>query len=206
MTPRTVRTASATIALLLGLFLSFASGASGQSNTTTVVIHKAECPADYAGGDPFADCHDNRLAGVTFEWGNDAPGAFEQVTTDVNGVAVIETTTGVLIIEEIPPYDLESFSVYCSTNDGADEVTVTYASDGTQILFLEGVLPSGGEVVCDWYNVPVVTSDDGTDAPVTLPSTGVGPASDGIAAEIEFLSVALIAGAVGLGLRRRSVW
>jgi hypothetical protein len=182
----------------------------------TITIHKAECPAGYQGDDPFGTCNENRLAGVSFEWGVVAPGAPQTITTDGNGVAVIETSAGAgglgLSITEQPPYELAGYSVYCSTGDGTEAVPFNYSEEEVGIRFMADTLSIGGEVICDWYNIPVAApggGDDGGDQePVTnLPDTGTGtPIS---AAGTNFLPVAVVILAfacMGFGLRRRPIW
>ena len=173
--------------LIIGLVVYSTPSIYAQSAVPlTITIHKAECPIGYQGNDPFGECHENRVAGVSFEWNAAAPGAPSTVTTDGNGVAVIETSAGAgglgLYIAEQPPYELASYSVYCSTGDGSEAVPFNYMDDATGIRFVADTLGAGGDIVCDWYNVPAGAPSDGytgnngsSQEPVTqLPSTGAG--------------------------------
>lgn len=200
------------LVLMFCVAIVSAQAASAQSTPLTITIHLAECPAGYAGADPFTDCHGDALAGVTFDWPVAAPGAPESVTTAGNGVAVIETTTSViglgLSIIEYPPFELASYSVYCSTDDGATAVPVNYRSGSIGIAFPTSADIGDGNLVCDWYNVPVGDGDDGgSDEPVTLPSTGVSLMSGGTSNELwlAFALAAMSAGGMAIGLRCRSV-
>lgn len=170
------------VPLLALLALASVSQTAAQDGVTTFVIHKAECPAGYAGGDLFADCHDDRLRGVTFGFAVGAPEDRQTAATDADGVAVFETsaaTTGVSV-SEAPPYDLAEYLVYCSLDGGGDEVPFDYDEDIVGIVFDAGTVADGSTVVCDWYNIPVSDGtdegNDGTDvgASPTLPNTGIG--------------------------------
>lgn len=197
------RLSSLCVAIALGLTV-LAPASAGAQNDTTVTIHLSQCPAGYAGSEPFTDCHDNPIAGVTFRWGVDAPMVPIAVVTDSNGVAFIDSEP--LFIYEDPPFDLDYYSVYCSTNDGADEVPVGYRSDRVGIYFSDRWLVTGN-VICDWYNVPVASDsgNDGAEVAVTLPSTGIAPATN--SARDGLLLALATAGALGIaiGLRRRTV-
>jgi hypothetical protein len=187
-----------------------------QDTVTTITIHKAECPAGYGGDNLFADCHDDRVAGVTFEWLVLAPGAPKVVTTDGNGVAVIETSgaaLGLQIVEE-PPYALADYVVYCSVDDGAEIVPFNYLDAEVGIIFHADTLTAGEDVICDWYNIPVASdsndddtgpTDDGPEEITVLPSTGAGPGV-GTSQGASLLALALLAaGGALLGVRRRFV-
>lgn len=189
--------------LLIGLTLAAEGRVSAaRPLPATITIHKAECPAGYAGDDPFTDCHDNRVAGVTFEWLVLAPGPSETVTTDSEGVAVIETTGlyhGVSIVEE-PPYALDRILVSCSENDGTESVEIRYLPEDAGIVIPSGSPAGGEEIVCDWYNIPLEASDGDV---TTLPSTGGGRVN-GSSQEGLLLALALVvAGGFGLGSRCR---
>jgi hypothetical protein len=204
---------------ILGMVVFFASSAVAQeADPLTISIHKAECPAGYQGDDPFGICHENRIAGVTFEWNAAAPGAPHMVTTDGNGVAVIETSAGAgglgLYITEQPPYELAGYSVFCSTADGGEAVPFDYGDGEVGIRFMAGTLEIGGDVICDWYNIPVGApsggedgTDGGTQEPVTnLPSTGTGlwdTSQQPLLPTI--LAAAAMLGGMGIGIRRRIV-
>jgi hypothetical protein len=200
------------LVMVLGLTFASARAVGAQDLDTTITIHLAECPAGYAGNDPFTDCHENRLAGVIFEWAVAAPGAPETVTTDGDGTAVIETSAAAidtlgLSITEYPPFDLASFSVYCSKDDGATSVPVNYLSGDVGIAFPTSSDVGDGAIVCDWYNVPVAADsgsgdDDDEEVPTTLPSTGVAPMSGGIGGELWIALASIIAGGMALRLRR----
>ncbi|HET7056263.1 MAG TPA: hypothetical protein VFI12_07350 [Thermomicrobiales bacterium] len=203
--------------LIIGLAMCFAPSVSAQQDAPlTFTIHLAECPAGYQGDDPFGDCHENRKAGISFQWSVAAPGAPEMVTTDSNGVAVIETiaaygTLGISIIE-LPPHHLAGYSVYCSGYDGAEAVPVNYI-DGEVGIAYSTRTPVSAAVTCDWYNIPIAaqggddTGNGGDQEPVTrLPSTGAGTLD---VADLSALPAALItAGLIGtfaFGLRRRAL-
>lgn len=200
------RLVGAALIAILGLSLATGGTVRAQTDTHTITIHVAQCPAGYAGSDPFTDCHDNRIPGVTFQWRVFEPVDWTEVISDENGVAVItESATG-FEIDEIPPFELASFSVYCSTNDGADQVPVNYFETGPRIAFPVGALTGISEVVCDWYNVPVGGADHGgTDTPTTLPGTGVAPVNDPAIGGTWLAVLAAAAGGLALGLRRRAV-
>jgi hypothetical protein len=185
--------------------------ATAQDTTTTITIHALECPPGYSGNDLFGDCHDNRLAGVTFSWKVLEPVPYETVITDANGVAEIETPANSISVVESPPFALASFVVYCSTNDGADLVNFSYDEQDVGIVFGQSLTVDS--VVCDWYNIPVGApsggedgTDGGTQAPVTrLPSTGIGMwGATGQLIVWASLAIAAILGGVGIGLRRRT--
>lgn len=191
------------VALLFGV--SLAVGSVSAQELRAVTIHKAECPTGYSGDDPFSDCHGNPVAGVSFEWNIFEPAAPNFVTTDANGVAVIETTaTGFYIAEQVQS-DLAGYSVFCSTDDGATSVPITYLSDRVGISFQIGTLSGISEVVCDWYNIPVA-SDEGTtggsDVPTTLPSTGVDASGGQPGLPLWLAIVAVGLGGLALGVRR----
>jgi hypothetical protein len=219
MTAKALLIGLATLILIIGLVAFSAPSVSGQEAAPlTITIHAAECPAGYQGNDPFGDCHENRIGGVSFEWNAVAPGAPRTVSTDGNGVAVIETSAGAgglgLYITEQPPFDLAGYSVYCSTGGGSATAPLTYIDDEVGIRFMADTLGSGGEVVCDWYNIPVAIPAGGGDGdenagdePVTqLPDTGVGNLT--IVGERSLLpatAAALALGGLALELRRRTL-
>lgn len=199
MDSKRYRLGAAAFALVVGLLLATVSSARAQDGTT-VIVHKAECPAGYEGGDLFADCHDARVAGVTFGFLILAPGPRQFTVTDGDGVAIFETSQGALSaglsITEEPPYDIAEYVVYCTT-DAGDPVDINYDEANVGVVFTATNDFNGvSEVVCDWYNIPVAidgtddgtddtddgdgtddTDDGGTSPVVTLPNTGIGPAA-----------------------------
>ena len=202
--------------LALGLVLVTTSGAHAQSDPTTITIHLSECPTGYSGNDPFADCHSNGIAGVTFEWTNSEAGPPQLFTTDNEGVAQYRDLLAgdVLYITERPPFDLASYSVYCSANDGATAVPFAYQAAETGILFASDTFSGGEEVICDWYNIRVGTpsggdtgnNGGGQETVSQLPSTGSGVSNDSELPTIPIaLAVAALSGVFTLGLRRRAL-
>lgn len=199
------------IAMLLSLGLSLVSvgTAAAQADPTTVTIHLSQCPAGYEGNDPFTDCHPNGIPGVTFRWRIPENVPWSETLTDENGIAVIESTGKTFTIEETPPFDLASYAVSCSTNDGADQVLFNSFEPDVSITFPVGALTGIADVVCDWYNTPVAATDGGStiDGGTTmLPNTGVGDARGGDTTDPGLLLAAalLTAGGVGFSLRRRT--
>lgn len=156
---------AAAFALMVGLQLAAAPSVRAQE-AVTITIVKAQCPAGYGGGDLFADCHDARVAGVTFGFLIGASGPRQFTETDGDGVAVFETSQGALSaglsITEEPPYDIAEYVVSCTT-DAGDPVDINYDEANVGVVFTATNDFNGvSEVVCDWYNIPVAsTGDDG---------------------------------------------
>ncbi len=188
--------------------------------TATVTIHKLECPAD-ATGDIFEACHDNRLEGVDFTIGD------TDVTTDENGVASATVVAGDVTIVE-PDFDTIATAgkavVFCSVQEDGSGTVLFEGDTTTGEVTVEGV-PSGQEVICDWYNrteveaTPTTTAEP-TEAPTEaptetaeatatsgpqLPETGVGVVGGPSGGSLVLAALLLVvtAGFAALGLRRR---
>jgi hypothetical protein len=189
------------VILALGLSSSFAAGARAQADPSTVIIHKAECPAGYTGDNYFDDCHGNAVPGVTFQWASSGIGTPQEVTTDENGAAsfnVSDPGLGMTIVEE-DVGSLAKYVVYCSKNDGAEALHFNYTQDEAGILIPTAVLAVGDSVVCDWYNIPPAAQDGGSQSTpsesvpgetVTLPATGTG--SGRMISHGEWVPIALV--------------
>jgi hypothetical protein len=192
--------------------------------TATVTIHKLECPAD-ATGDIFEACHDNRLEGVDFTIGD------TDVTTDEDGVASATVVAGDVTIVE-PDFGTIATAgtafVFCSVQEDGSGTVLFEGNTTTGEVTVEDV-PSGQEVICDWYNrteveaTPTTTAEpteapteEPTEAPTEtaeatatsgpqLPETGVGVAGgpSGGSLALGALLFAVTAGFAALGLRRR---
>jgi hypothetical protein len=119
--------------------------------TGSVEIHKAECPAGTT-GDYYARCHDDVVAGIGFEL--DGPGSVNDLgNTGDNGIIrFTELPAGDYLISEIAPagYNVAVYAVFC-TRDGIAFPTDYDDATGLRITF---DLPAGGEIICDWYNIP----------------------------------------------------
>lgn len=119
-----------------------------------LAIHKAECPAGYDGQQFFADCHDNRLEGVSFDAYGPAGYARENETTDADGVLTFDgiDTGGTVSIREDLPANTAVYVVYCSDGQG-NRVPFRYVDTDTEDG-IEITVSQDDAVLCDWYNIP----------------------------------------------------
>jgi hypothetical protein len=181
----------------------------GTGDHATVTVHKAVCPEDF--GDPFVECHDNRLAGVDFAIDGFEVGS-QVITTDGDGVAtaiVLEASASgeITLSEETAVFEnyLGAY-VYCSEL-ASDVVLVNESAPTGSVTFAAS---QGDEIVCDWYNLSEPGGAEPAPDPeptpadpdvVTLPNTGTGRSQTGnMQLLVALLSVA--AACAGVGLRR----
>jgi hypothetical protein len=121
-----------------------------------VELHVAECPPGYEGNSMFEDCHENRVAGITFI-AEGAGGERYELVTDVNGVAFFNDfyTAGPLtIIEKYPSGEYMGYEMYCTTTEDQTALPVTDRGNGraaASFALPQPVIDSGTGVVCDWY-------------------------------------------------------
>ena len=130
----------------------------------SVRIHKSECPAGTT-SNYFATCYEDVVGGIGFEL--DGPGSVNDLgNTGEDGLLTFgELPGGKYVISEIAPadYSVAIYVVNCS-RDGASFPFTYDDSTGLRITF---DLPAGGNVVCDWYNIP-----KGRPAPTPTPGGG----------------------------------
>ena len=124
-----------------------------------VELHVVECPPGYDGDSLFDDCHENRVAGVTFIAAG-AGGERNEMETDVDGVAFFNDfyAAGPLTITE-KHSDSRSldYQVFCTTTEDQTPLPVTGSSTGDAAATIElpqSVIDTGTGVVCDWYSFP----------------------------------------------------
>lgn len=119
-------------------------------------IHKSLCPAGLTSG-YYTNCYENTLADVTFV--ADGPGgSSESLVTGNNGVVTFtDLAAGTYTITELPPASVNTavYVVVC-TRDGN---TYDFTYDDSTGLRINIEVPSGAEIVCDWYNVPPKKED-----------------------------------------------
>jgi hypothetical protein len=126
------------------------------TNAGWIELHKAVCEPGYEPGAAiFADCHDRGVEGVTFSV--EGPnGYFAELTTTLPatpGPGVARFTSlepGSYTIYEDVPGDTGSIFVDCYLDDLVTDVPVTYTETDGIVM----TLPQGGQVYCDWYNIP----------------------------------------------------
>jgi hypothetical protein len=128
------------------------SGASGEGGTVT--LHKVQCPAGYEGSAYFADCHENRLEGVSFDAYGPEGYLVQDVQSGPDGTLVFDgiTVGGTVTIREELPAGTAVYVVYCSDSEGARapfDYQDTPEHDGIRLY----VSPSD-DLLCDWYNIP----------------------------------------------------
>jgi hypothetical protein len=114
-------------------------------------IHKSICPAGLTSG-YYANCYDDTLGGVTFNAGGPA-GYAASLTTGNDGVVTFQDlNAGTYTIAEIPPdsVNVAVYVVVCTQNGQ----TYDFDYDDTNGLKINIKIPAGGDIVCDWYNVP----------------------------------------------------
>ena len=124
-----------------------------------VELHVAECPPGYDGNSIFEDCHENRVAGVTFIAAGAGGERYEGITS-ADGVAFFNDfyTAGPLkIIQQDPAGDALEYTMYCTTVEDQVSLPVTESDDGRAAPSFDlpqPVIDSGTGVVCDWYSFP----------------------------------------------------
>ena len=157
-------------ALVFGFLLLHASMGLADG-TSTITIHKAECPTG-VGSQIFEKCHGNGLGGVNFAIG---PSGGEQVyTTDDNGViGPITVPAGPIHITEDPATVAKYLGVYVYCRDLTTN-TVLFDSDLNGSDGLHGSNPAGANVVCDWYDITPAASDNGGGTDAGGGGTGTG--------------------------------
>jgi hypothetical protein len=114
-----------------------------QAPYTKIELHKALCPRDSA--NPYAQCHDNRLAGVPFR----VAGVWR--ATDGNGVVIWGPGAKTHTIVE----DAAVFAQYGRAYVYCQDIT-------RRVVLFNGTTTTGAvsittqpatHVVCDWYNL-----------------------------------------------------
>ena len=116
-------------------------------------IHKAICPAGYAGDDYFADCHPNGAAGYVFTVVG--PGGRQEAVTIVPvdpgpGVVRFEhLRDGVYKLTATPPARTASTAFRVSCFQAEELVPIAPRGKGMAVE-----VAAGASLVCDWYNVP----------------------------------------------------
>ena len=128
---------------IVPVLFAFSARPVSAHHSARIEIHKAVCPSDAA--NPFAQCHNNRLAGVSFR----VAGVWR--ATDANGVVAWTPGAGIKTITE----DAGVFSlfgkayVYCQ--DITRRVVLYNATTTTGSIQITTV--AGTSVVCDWYDL-----------------------------------------------------
>jgi hypothetical protein len=196
------------LAVLFGIAIMWAPGASAQEAEATITIHKAECFTG-VGADIFEECHDQGVGDVAFEVNGDV------FVADSTGVLDLEGPAGTVTITEDPAVFGAYLGAYVYCRDLTDNEVLfdgsATDSGGTVVLEVE----VGDEIVCDWYNIteaPAGGTDGGTTGGGTtssggsvtaLPATGVGTGTSGA----PMAAFALVGGLLllGLGMRRRTI-
>jgi hypothetical protein len=135
------------LALLLGLMTMglSSSPASAQqaasASTGKITIHKATCPATET--HLFANCHDNRVAGVGFT----VAGVSRH--TDANGVVSWGPRAGTWRIHEFSTDFTGKAWVYCK-----DQTSGVVLFDGRTTTGNVTITTVAGHLtICDWYNL-----------------------------------------------------
>ncbi len=84
-----------------------------------VEVHMLVCPPGYAGDNPFRDCHDNRLGGVSVVADGPGPRHYQDVTGEDGRVILGDFLKGgeVTIAQAQPSGDYASYQVYGSRVD-----------------------------------------------------------------------------------------
>lgn len=158
------------LALVLLTSFSTMGGVSAQSSESgTLTVLSALCPASYVGNASADECDDNPVANMPFRIGIPNTEAFTNYTsTSGDGIVNFEMfpSDTVRIIAELPQ-GITRYVVYCV--DGfSNELDITYPDDagGNQALGLVDVSAhSANDVLCDWYNVPFLPVVKVTEAP-----------------------------------------
>jgi hypothetical protein len=112
-------------------------------HSARIEIHKAVCPSDAA--NPYAQCHDNRLAGVSFR----VAGVWR--ATDANGVVAWTPGAGTKTITEDATVFAQYGKAYVYCQDITRRVVLFNATTTTGSIQITTV--AGTSVVCDWYNL-----------------------------------------------------
>lgn len=160
-TKRVFRLVAVLVAAFALIGFSSLSTSAQTADTATIRIHKATCP-EGTGADIFEQCHDDALAGITFEIVDESlPDGLVTVTTGANGRASREVVAGeVTITEDADDFaDYVGARVYCSVL-GTNEVLIDETSTTGEVTFDAA---ADEEIICDWYNLTGV--DDGTATP-----------------------------------------
>lgn len=126
-----------------------AAPASAQGVSSTVILHKRECPTGYTGNNYYEDCHDSPQAGITFTLGDR-----EATTPDSGNVTFDDLAAGTYFISENIPGEFVENNVYCSyTEDGRPLGSASYEETPGGIK-LDIPADASAEITCDWYNTP----------------------------------------------------
>jgi uncharacterized protein (DUF2141 family) len=128
-------------------------------------IHKSICPAGLTSG-YFDTCYDDTLADVTFT-ANGPSGYEASETTGDNGVVTFsDLNAGTYTVAETPPdgVNVAVYVVVCTRNGN----TYDFNYDDSNGLKISIKIPSGTEIVCDWYNVPPAKPQPGASGSVTV--------------------------------------
>ena len=198
-----------------GLVLGVAQGASAQGQEPTgteLIVHQRLCGDNYAGGDPFTECHDY-VVGDAYEFVIDGPVSLSAMTDAATGnVTFGGLTAGTYHLYGGVPGEFVNKEFYCSDQNTGEAVSVTGGTIGVNVE-----VPDGASVVCDVYEYPIDLSGGDQEKPApqpttpasgpavtNLPNTGTGSGS-GSTDEAAWLLIpaAMAAGGLGLMARRR---
>ncbi|MGI8477007.1 MAG: hypothetical protein ACR2OO_11630 [Thermomicrobiales bacterium] len=121
------------------------SDAGGSQDGASITVHARLCPAGYAGGDLFNDCHGRPHSGAAFTLGN------LSATTGASGNTFFyQLKPGSYRLIQPGAGLFQNFNVFCSLNDnGQTRFPLADVPDGVQID-----LPANAKVICDWYSAP----------------------------------------------------
>lgn len=128
--------------LLIGVMAQPASANHG----ARITIHAAKCEMDVPPEERYAQCHDNRIAGVPFY----VAGIWRE--TDANGVVSWTPGAGMHWIYPDEAYFIpgeDGTHIYCENQVTGDVLWNQPASDWRRSI--EITTTAGQEVVCDWY-------------------------------------------------------
>jgi hypothetical protein len=129
--------------VLVPLLLIGAAAPAGAHHSARIEIHKAVCPSDTA--NPYAQCHDNRLAGVSFR----VAGVWR--ATDANGVVAWTPGAGTKTIVEDANVFNQYGAAYVYCQDVTRRVVLFSGTTTTGVISITTV--AGTNNVCDWYNL-----------------------------------------------------
>ncbi len=201
-----------------GLVLGVAQGAAAQGQEPTgteLTVHQRLCGDNYAGGDPFTECHDY-IVGDSYEFVIDGPVSLSAMTDAATGnITFGGLTAGTYHLYGGVPGEFVNKEFYCSDQNTGSAVSVTAGAIGVNVE-----VPNGASVVCDVYEYPIDMSGGGSETPTpapqpqptkpaggpavtTLPSTGSGAGTTEDAAWLLIPAAIAATGGLGLMARRR---
>lgn len=142
------------------------------SGFSSLELHAAGCPVDYAGGDYFTDCHADGLEGITFTVTRNGSADYTTTLPAVPGPGVVYLDGldgGTYTVNDDQPGSADDLFYYCSIADAADIVPFEILFDGS----IRFEIPSGQGVVCDWYYLPQSEEPAATATPA--PTATIAP-------------------------------